>query len=151
MAEVRSQNDRWTFVPFGWVHLPTILFFPQAKLTGLFGQHHSLHHFNFYCTCVCLALVPPPNWYWKWGEGFFLFNYLAKFSYAWSKNLPAATILADRGDTPALWLTVFSNRSVLVVRQCLIVTAMMLECVCVCVKLCLYFCCKVQNPWVKYA
>ena len=25
------------FTAFGWVHLPTTLFFPQARLTGLFG------------------------------------------------------------------------------------------------------------------
>ena len=55
-----DQSASPIFACFGWAHLPTSPFFPQARLIGLFSLSMSLcHYFDFYGTCVCLPAPGP--------------------------------------------------------------------------------------------
>ena len=60
----KDQSPFQTSAGLGWAHLPTNLFFPQARLTGLFGQAPPLHHSDFHRTCACL---PRPARTWQSG------------------------------------------------------------------------------------
>ena len=74
MDQVLSQNNQstsQTFVHFEWVYLPTNPFFPQVRLTGLFGPEPPPAPFWLLWN-VCLSSPgPTPNL--VWGEGLFFY------------------------------------------------------------------------------
>ena len=112
MVSPHDQSTSQTFVCFGWDHLPTNTFFPQATLTDHFGPEPPLHHFDFCGACACLLI-----WEGGVGKSFSLSSYLPRalsidissFRCAQCKNLPPAIILANGGDSPELQTVSTSN------------------------------------------
>ena len=91
---------------FRWVHLPTKPFFPQARLTGIFGLEPPLRHFDLSCTWACLPVVLPLSLVPKQGEGFFLSPLISLALQVFSVRTPPAAILASGGVSPVLQLMV---------------------------------------------
>ena len=94
MNQVLSQNDlptSQTSQHFGWVHLSTNFFLPQATLTlASLVQNLPLCHFDLNDACACLSWVPLPIWYQR-GEG--------RAFHVLSVKPPPASILAGGRDS----------------------------------------------------